>query len=414
LLRKQREDARQLLANAQVQVQKAKDAGHYQQYEHRFESITQSLGRVPLSSGDLFSRREKGETDVRQRFDRLRQPLQALADRLVNAMARYLREFKEEQDDLDASVYALESFLGILEQIRQEDLPRYEKKFKDRLNDQVSQEMALFNTELRQERKQIEDKIALLNKSLAKLEYNPGTAMRLEPRPVQDREIDEFRRSLSECVDASLGQTDASLRQTSETLGASLKQTEEANEARYLRIQKLVARLGDKEKTNWRNKVIDVRNWYDFAAREIERETGQTHSYYDGSSGQSGGEKAKLAFTILVAALAYQYDIDPNGNTSGRFQFVVVDEMFSKVDDRNAQYALKLFKQFGLQLLIVAPLDAKARVTEPFVDRYLHVIKDASTHHSQLYSMTAHEYEEVVQGFASNGKSAAVRRIAAK
>ena len=62
-------------------------------------------------------------------------------------------------------------------------------------------------------------------------------------------------------------------------------------------------RLGDKERTTWRNKVIDVRNWYDFAALELERETDATCSCYDGSSGQSGGEKAKLAFTILVAAI---------------------------------------------------------------------------------------------------------------
>ena len=34
--------------------------------------------------------------------------------------------------------------------------------------------------------------------------------------------------------------------------------------------------------------------------------------------------------------------------------FVVVGEMFSKVDDRYAEYALSLFRQFGLQLLIVA------------------------------------------------------------
>ena len=38
--------------------------------------------------------------------------------------------------------------------------------------------------------------------------------------------------------------------------------------------------------------------------------------------------------------------------------------MFSRVDDGNSAYALKLFRRFGLQLLIVAPLDAKARVTE--------------------------------------------------
>jgi len=158
------------------------------------------------------------------------------------------------------------------------------------------------------------------------------------------------------------------------------------------------------------HKVIDVRNWYNFAAQEIERETGAIKSCYDGSSGQSGGEKAKLAFTILVAALAYQFDVDPTGQTPGRFQFVVVDEMFSKVDDQNAEYALKLFKQFGLQLLIVAPLDAKARVTEPFVDRYLHVVKDTTTNRSQLFSMTAREYDEVVKQFSGNGKRQATPR----
>ena len=89
-----------------------------------------------------------------------------------------------------------------------------------------------------------------------------------------------------------------------------------------------------------------------------DRQTGKTVSSYQDSSGQSGGEKAKLAFTILVAAIAYQYDLDPSGRTPGRFHFVVVDEMFSKVDDQHAEYALELFRQFGLQLLIVAPLDA--------------------------------------------------------
>ena len=203
--------------------------------------------------------------------------------------------------------------------------------------------------------------------------------MRLKPSQINDREIEDFKRSLRECLDESL------------------EQTPEANEARFQRIQLLVQRLSDKEKSAWRKKVIDVRNWYNFVAEEIVIESGETRSSYDGSSGQSGGEKAKLAFTILVAALAYQYDIDPDGFTPGHFQFVVVDEMFSKVDDQNAEFALNLFDQFGLQLLIVAPLDAKARVTEPFVDRYLYVVKDAETSRSKLLSMTAKEYEEEVK-----------------
>jgi uncharacterized protein YPO0396 len=73
-----------------------------------------------------------------------------------------------------------------------------------------------------------------------------------------------------------------------------------------------------------------------------------------------------------------------------------------------------LFEQFGLQLLIVAPLDSKARITEPFVDCYLHVVKDEATHCSQLYSMTAREYEEVVASTDGSDRPAPKRRLTAK
>ncbi len=391
LLTKQIDDGKRLVQNARSMVAAAKEAGEYDGHATMFDAIRQSLGEPPLSAADVFDREEAWKAEAKGLAQRLREPLQQLGEKLVEAMSRFLREFKEEQTDLDASVHSLDSFFGLLEQIRQEDLPRHEKKFKERLNDRVSQEVAPFHGALRQECKHIEQKIEMLNKALSQLEYREGTEqhegthMRLEPRPVQDREIEEFRRALRECLDESL------------------ENTSEANEARFLRIQTLVERLADNEKTRWRDKVIDVRNWYNFAAREIERESGRTRSLHEGSSGQSGGEKAKLAFTILVAAIAYQYDIDPEGRTPGRFHFVVVDEMFSKIDDQNAHYALRLFEQFGLQLLIVAPLDAKARVTESFVDSYLHVVKDDVTNRSQMYSMNAREYEEVVKGVVGNG-----------
>lgn len=128
-------------------------------------------------------------------------------------------------------------------------------------------------------------------------------------------------------------------------------------------------------------------------AAVIDRQTNKSVSVYQDSSGQSGGEKAKLAFTILVAAIAYQYDLDPEHPVSDHFHFVVVDEMFSKVDDQHAEYALDLFKQFGLQVLIVAPLDAKAQVTQPYVGCYLHVVK--KDNRSRVFEMTAQQFENV-------------------
>ncbi|MDZ4820189.1 MAG: SbcC/MukB-like Walker B domain-containing protein [Planctomycetota bacterium] len=385
-----------LIGDARKVVAQAKADGTLDLHASEFPAIVDSLGDPPLAIETLFTHEQWWQEKTRKEVDRLRKAILPLGDKLVEAMARFLREFKEEQSDLSASVQALESFVRLLDHIRQEDLPRYEKQFKDRLNDKVSQEVALLNGALRQECKQIEGKIGQLNVALGSLEYQPGTFMRLEPREVYDRDIADFRRSLRECLDESL------------------ENTHEANEARFLRIKKLVERLADKENTRWRDKVIDVRYWFDFAAREVQKEDGKTRSFYEDSTGQSGGEKAKLAFTILVAAIAYQYDLDPSGRTPARFHFVVVDEMFSKVDDQNAQYALKLFQQFGLQLLIVAPLDAKARVTEPFVDSYLHSVKDNATNHSELYSMTAREYEEVLSGFPTNGETTRAHITAAK
>ena len=383
-LEREIEQVKKTVSSAESAIQAAKDSGAFDLHATQFEAIAESLGEPVPTCEDFAVRRRHWETATQQRASELHDPVRDVSGKLTGAMARFLGEFKEESDDLIASIDALDSFLGLLEQLQREDLPKYERKFKARLNDEVTKEVALFNTSLREEQKEIAGKVELLNEALATVEYDQqrGTYMRLEPRAVSDREIEDFRRSLRECLDESLDSSD------------------DANETRFHRIKALVERLGDTDRTTWRNKVIDVRNWYDFAALELDRETDEIRSSYDGSSGQSGGEKAKLAFTILVAALAYQFDIDPNGDTPGRFQFVVVDEMFSKVDDQNACYALQLFRQFGLQLLIVAPLDAKARVTEPFVNRYLQVVKDGETQRSQLYSMTAREYEEVVKEFS--------------
>lgn len=168
-------------------------------------------------------------------------------------------------------------------------------------------------------------------------------------------------------------------------------------------VATLISRL--REEQHWREKVTDVRRWFDFAAREIENTTGAERCYYEDGTGQSGDEKAKLAFTILVAAIAYQYDIDPDRRASDRFHFVVIDEMFSKVDDQYAEYALELFRKFGLQLLVVAPLDAKALVTEPYVGCYLHVVKDVPTSRSEVFGMTAREFEEVIAAGEDDGES---------
>ena len=377
------QDGERLIRNAEKTLRGRETEGTLALHAESYADLEACFVQEPLTADGLFQQEQVFVKSRNAEADRLRQEIEPLKNELGKVMNRFLREFPDERADLDANVDYLDSFLGLREHICRDDLPRHEQRFKERLNEKVTQEIGLLNGALQSERSEIVSKIDLLNESLRQLEYRPGTFMQLEPRPVRDREIAEFQDALKEC------------------LAGTFEGTLEADEARYLRIEKLIVRL--REEQRWRDKVTDVRRWFDFVAREIDDATGQERGYYEDSTGQSGGEKAKLAFTILVAAIAYQYDIDPDQPANGRFHFVVVDEMFSKGDDQYAEYALELFRKFGLQLLIVAPLDAKARVTEPYVGSYLHVMKDAGTSHSEIFSMTAREFEETLVGAGEDG-----------
>jgi len=106
----------------------------------------------------------------------------------------------------------------------------------------------------------------------------------------------------------------------------------------------------------WTRKVTDVRAWFVFSASERWRSDDSEHEHYSDSSGKSGRQKEKLAYTILAASLAYQFGIDTKSLRSRAFHFVVIDEAFGRGSDESARFGLDLFKTMGLQLLIVTPL----------------------------------------------------------
>ena len=60
----------------------------------------------------------------------------------------------------------------------------------------------------------------------------------------------------------------------------------------------------------WTRRVTDVRQWSLFSASERWREDDREYEHYADSAGKSGGQKEKLAYTILAASLAYQFKVD--------------------------------------------------------------------------------------------------------
>jgi uncharacterized protein YPO0396 len=107
------------------------------------------------------------------------------------------------------------------------------------------------------------------------------------------------------------------------------------------------------------------------------------------SAGKSGGQKEKLAYTILAASLAYQFKLDWGTARPKAFRFVVIDEAFGRGSELSTRYALSLFTRLGLQLLIVTPLQ-KIHVIEPHVSAVGYV-DNPHGNYSRLQGMTVEE-----------------------
>ncbi|WP_341243021.1 SbcC/MukB-like Walker B domain-containing protein, partial [uncultured Nocardioides sp.] len=126
--------------------------------------------------------------------------------------------------------------------------------------------------------------------------------------------------------------------------------------------------------------------------------------HYRDSDGKSGGQKEKLAYTILAASLAYQFRLEWGTTSSRAFRFAVIDEAFGRGSDLSTRYALSLFGRLGLQLLIVTPLQ-KVHVIEPYV-RSIGFVDNRDGRESRVQTLSIEEYRarrEAGGGWAARG-----------
>lgn len=306
--------------------------------------------------------RERELRDMLQtRMDAEGRALARLAEKIIKAMSTFKDGYKLDTADFDVSLDAVFEYRELLARLNSDDLPRFESRFKELLNVNTINEIANFNAQLARERETIKERIARINESLIQIDYNPGRYIVLESQPSPDAEISDFQADLRACTEGALsGLTSGS--------GADDAQY---SEVKFLQVKAIIDRFRGRDGVTeldrrWTAKVSDVRNWFLFAASERWREDRTEFEHYSDSGGKSGGQKEKLAYTILAASLAYQFGLEWGAVRSRSFRFVVIDEAFGRGSDESAQYGLKLFRQLNLQLLIVTPLQ-KIHIIEPFV-----------------------------------------------
>ncbi len=348
------------------------------------------LGKAKITVKNCNARQTEMRDWLQARLDALAKKKERLGQNIVVRMQAYKNAYPLETREIDAVVSAAGEYVEMLRTLIKEDLPRHEDRFKKMLNEGTIQNMALFQSQLARELSDIREKINIINSSLSAIDYNDGSYIELMADHSRDTDVRQFRQDLRACLGGTLaGETD-----------------EDYNEHKFLQVKAIIDRFKGRDgrtdlDNRWTRKVTDVRNWQVFSVAERWREDHAEKEFYSDTSGKSGGQKEKLAYTILAAALAYQFGLKWDEKRSRTFRFVMIDEAFGRGSDDSTRYALELFKKLNLQLLIVTPMQ-KTHIIEDYV-KSVHFIHNENDRNSMIRNMTIEAYKEEKAAFQKAG-----------
>jgi uncharacterized protein YPO0396 len=346
-----------------------------------FDQLAERIGEsMPRSPEACAAAGESLTAGLQSAVDRVGRELVGYAQRLIQAMSEVRRRWPEATTEMDASVEARGEFLAFHDRVATDDLPRFESEFKRQLNTNTIRELAQFNNWLRRQAEEIHYRVDRINEALGAIDYSPGRYILLVTERTVNTEVQDFRSELRSATDDTLSVDD-----------------DHYSEQRFLDVQRIIERFRGREAhaeadRAWTRRVTDVRYWFTFSASERDRDTDDEWEHYRDSDGKSGGQKEKLAYTILAASLAYQFGLEWGVEKSRDFRFAVIDEAFGRGSDVSTRYALDLFARLGLQLLIVTPLQ-KVHVIEPYV-RAIGFVDNPAGNYSRLQTLTIEEFRE--------------------
>ncbi|MDP2351781.1 MAG: ATP-binding protein, partial [Pseudomonadota bacterium] len=215
----------------------------------------EALGEQTLSVESCDNRERDMRDWLQTRIDAEDGRSKRLRDKIIDAMRAYSISYPLETQDVDVSIEAGHEYGVMLDALLADDLPKFEARFKELLNENTIREVANFQSQLARERQTIKERIERINQSLRQIDYNPGRFIELEAQASPDAEIRDFQSELRACTEGSLtGSEDA-----------------QYSEAKFLQVKAIIERFRGREgqtdlDRRWTRKVTDVRNGFVFSA----------------------------------------------------------------------------------------------------------------------------------------------------
>lgn len=343
----------------------------YAEFEGEPEVTHLNLGEV----------RERVDKSLRGRASNFTAKINEAEKVMIAPMQKFISTYSEETKNLQPQAAYAPEFVALYHQLEREALPKHKERFRDFLNTNLTESIGGLDAALDSEVRTHRERIAQVNIALKELEYGTGTFVEIVRRDTREVGIRDFKARMRDC------------------LAAGLNPDENQRLELYKKIREIVIRFS--KDPEWTARVADSRLWLEFSVNERRKDDGVVVNSMDSSTGKSGGQKAKMAFTILAASLLAQYGLADDPDREDSLRLVVVDEVFARTDAQNSHRALELFHRLGFQLLLAAPWKAEARIAERYVQSF-HLTVNPAGDASRVRRATRAQYEEARSGTAAD------------
>lgn len=301
------------------------------------EQLAQVGHRLPELDGDKLEaqEREAGAALLAKAQDASRK-LNTLHNDIVRQMGKAKGEDRGALADHGQEVEAMPHYLQRLQVLEEEALPEKRQRFQEYLNNTSQQGVDTLLNGIATQVADIEERIAQLNGTLRRVDFQPDRYLQLEPRPVIHQSLQDLTRAQAQLRTERL--------------------RDDGGHSHYKALRAIVEML-QAHAGNRRSKaaqaLLDARYRLQFAVLVIDRPSGQMLERRTGSQGGSGGEKEIIASYVLTASLSYA--LCPDGAGRPVFGTIVLDEAFSKSSQAVAARIIQALREFGLHALFVTP-----------------------------------------------------------
>lgn len=291
-----------------------------------------------LHAGNVDERTQALREELDHRLEALEVTLRNTDTQIGNHLTRYIQTWPAEQADILPQPEYIGEALNRLTLLRDDRLAEFTQRFLSLMNDMSTRNLGAIARTLRNARREIEERIEPINRSLARSEFNTDRYLHIEVRDRRGEVVVQFQRDLDEATSGGLGSSD-----------------EKQAFARYQSIAKIMRKLGSQDSADrrWRSLVLDTRRHVSFIG--LERDSaGETINTYVDSTSLSGGQAQKLVFFCLAAALRYQ--LAEPGAQYPAYASVILDEAFDRADPAFTRQTMDVFASFGFHMILATPL----------------------------------------------------------